>query len=118
MGGWHVGRTNPTYRDRLSGIEREWGDYRRALRAAEQPHFDRLFEHGREYAHAAGYRNHPNPEIPLLVSVLLAHQRELATLRDQVDELTRVCDQGDELAAAHERPDDRADQECHDGVHD
>lgn len=83
-----MGRTNPTYRDRLSNLEQEWSEYRRALRTADQPHFDQLFEHGRTYAHAAGYHNHPNPEIPLLVSVLLAHQRELATLNERVAELT------------------------------
>jgi hypothetical protein len=82
-----VGRTNPTYRDRLTGLEREWGDYRRALRTTEQPHFDQLFEHGREYAHAAGYLNHPTPEIPLLVSILLAHERELARVQERLAEL-------------------------------
>lgn len=83
-----MGRTNPTYRDCLSGLEREWSDYRRALRTTEQPHFDHLFEHGREYAHAAGYLNHPTPEVPLLVSILLAHERELARLRERLAETT------------------------------
>lgn len=75
-----MGRTNPTYRDRLDSLEREWAAYRRGLRASEQEHFDRLFEHGRTYAHAAGYLNHPTPEIPLLLSLLLAHERRLAEL--------------------------------------
>lgn len=82
-----MGRTNPTYRDRLSALEREWSGYRRALRVTEQPHFDRLFEHGREYAHAADYLNHPNPTIPLLVSLCLAHERELAALRERLERL-------------------------------
>jgi len=79
-----MGRTNPTYRDRLSDLEREFAAYRRALRAGEQAHFDRLFEHGRTYAHAAGYLNHPNPEIPFLLSVLLAHERRIAQLAERV----------------------------------
>ena len=79
-----MGRTNPTYRDRISALEREWGSYRRGLRATEQQHFDQLFEHGRTYAHAAGYLNHPNPEIPLLFSLLLAHERELAAVTDRL----------------------------------
>jgi hypothetical protein len=82
-----MGRTNPTYRDRLSKLEQDWNGYRRALRNSEQPHFDRLFDHGRDYAHAAGYLNHPTPEIPLLVSILLAHERELAALNDRVTAL-------------------------------
>jgi hypothetical protein len=82
-----VGRTNPTYRDRLSALETEFSAYRRALRASEQEHFDRLFEHGSTYAHAAGYLNHPEPEIPYLFSVLLAQERRIAELSDQVEKL-------------------------------
>lgn len=75
-----MGRTNPTYRDRLDSLEREWAAYRRGLRAHEQAHFDALFDHGRTYAHAAGYLNHPNPEVPLLLSILLAHEHRLDRL--------------------------------------
>lgn len=80
-----MGRTNPTYRDRLDALEGEWAAYRRGLRSAEQAHFDCLFAHGREYAHAAGYLNHPTPEFPLLVSILLAHERRLAALERRLD---------------------------------
>lgn len=79
-----MGRTNPTYRDRLDTLEREFEAYRRGLRASQQGHFDELFEHGHRYAHAAGYLNRPNPEIPFLLSVLLAHERRLARLADQL----------------------------------
>lgn len=89
-----MGRTNPTYRDRLNELEREFDAYRRALRASEQSHFDQLFEHGRTYAHAAGYLNHPNPEIPYLVSVLLAHERRIAELSEQVAELREDSEHG------------------------
>lgn len=82
-----MGRTNPTYRDRLSALEQEWATYRRGLRTREQDQFDRLFEHGREYAHAAGYLNHPDPMAPLLMSILLAHQRELERLAERVEQL-------------------------------
>lgn len=83
-----MGRTNPTYRDRLAALEREWDAYRRGLRTTEQQQFDRLFDHGREYAHAAGHLNHPDPMRPFLVSILVAHQRELAALNERLDELT------------------------------
>lgn len=82
-----MGRTNSTYRDRLSALEDEFGSYRRGLRASEQAHFDQLFEHGRTYAHAAGYLNHPDPEIAFLLSVLLAHERQIAHLSDQLTAL-------------------------------
>lgn len=89
-----MGRTNPTYRDRLSDLEREFETYRRALRASEQVHFDRLFEHGRTYAHAAGYLNHSNSEIPFLLSVLLAHERRIAQLAEQVATLQEEDERG------------------------
>lgn len=88
-----MGRTNPTYRDRLATLERDWKPFRRALRADEQPHFDRLFEHGREYAHAATYSNPPDPERALLVSALLAHERRLATLDTRLSDLEARLDE-------------------------
>jgi hypothetical protein len=68
-------------------LESDFSAYRRALRASEQEYFDRLFEHGRTYAHAAGYLNHPDPEIPYLFSVLLAQERRIAELSDQIEML-------------------------------
>lgn len=75
-----MGRTNPTYRDTLRRTEERWAAYRRALRRRDRAHFDRLFEHAREHADAAGYLNHPTAEVPLLVSILLEHERRLARL--------------------------------------
>lgn len=75
-----MGRTNPTYRDTLRGLEERWTPYRRALRRRDQPHFDRLFEHGRAHADAAGQLNHAEPLFPLLVSIVLEQERRLAAL--------------------------------------
>lgn len=75
-----MGRTNPTYRDWLERFERRWQSFRRALRRRNQPAFDRLFEQAREHSHAAGYANATDPEIALLLSILLAHERRLAEL--------------------------------------
>jgi hypothetical protein len=82
-----VGRTNPTYRDSLRAIEREWAKYRRALRRTDQQHFDRLFEQAREHADASGYLNHQFVEHPFLVSVLLEQEKRLDTLAERVGEL-------------------------------
>lgn len=87
-----MGRTNPTYRDRIAAIEREWQAYRRGLRAADQERFDALFTHGRDYAHAAGHLNHTTPELPLLVSMLLAHERRLDELDERLDALEQRLD--------------------------
>jgi hypothetical protein len=64
----------------VRAVERRWGEYRRALRRRDRPHFDRLFEHASAHADAASYLNHADPEIPILVSVLLEQERRLADL--------------------------------------
>jgi hypothetical protein len=106
-----MGRTNPTYRDRLTALEREWEPFRRALRGHEQPHFDQLFEQGRAYAHAAGYLNQPTPDIPLLVSILLAHERRLAALESQGED-------GESQGQAPDSESVTADDPTEDAVHD
>lgn len=87
-----MGRTNPTFRDLLDATEDRWGDYRRALRVQERGHFDQLFEHARAHADAAGYLNTTDPVIPMLVSMLLEHQRALADQEDQLAELQEQLD--------------------------
>lgn len=72
-----MGRTNPTYRNLLDGIETRWGPYRRGLRRDDQRRFDQLFEHARAHADAAGNVNHLEPFYPLTLSILLAHERLL-----------------------------------------
>ena len=80
-----MGRTNPTYRDVLRNLEDDWQEYRRALRRQDQQHFDHLFEHARGYADAAGYLNHPQPMILVLISIALAHEQQLSDLAERVD---------------------------------
>lgn len=75
-----MGRTNPTYRDTIRGLEAQWQPYRRALRCRDQPHFDTLFEHARAHADASGHLNHRLAEVPLIVSILLEQERRLRQL--------------------------------------
>lgn len=75
-----MGRTNPTYRDLLSRYEELLQAYRRGLRHEDQVHFDRLFDRARQFGDAATYQNGTDPETMLLLSMLLAHERELARL--------------------------------------
>lgn len=81
-----MGRTNPTYRDTLRGLEDRWQPYRRALRRRDQPHFDRLFEQARAHADAAGHLNHSEPLFPLLVSVVIEQERRLRELEERASE--------------------------------
>jgi len=82
-----MGRTNPTYRGFLDGYEADFGDYRRALRRRHQSDFDHLFDGAREFADAAGYANHLDRDVLVLVSMLLAHEERL---REQANELERL----------------------------
>lgn len=81
-----MGRTNPTYRDTLRYLEERWASYRRALRHRDQPHFDRLWEQGSNYADAAGYQNAERDLDLFLVSVLLAQERRIAELETQIED--------------------------------
>lgn len=82
-----MGRTNPTYRDFLDEYEQRWQKYRRGLRRQYQPEFDRLFEHARQHADAAGYMNATDPEVAVLMSMLLAHELVLADLTAALERL-------------------------------
>jgi hypothetical protein len=77
-----MGRTNPTLRDRLDRLERDWQPFRRALRRRHQADFDRLFERARGHADAAGQGNPPDAWRAFVLGVLLAQERELRRLRE------------------------------------
>ncbi|MGB9965282.1 hypothetical protein [Halobacterium hubeiense] len=80
-----MGRTNPTYRDRLDDYEQRCQPFRRALRRERQQDFDRLFERARNHAHAAGHLNATDPERAAVLSMLLAQEAELRELRERLD---------------------------------
>jgi hypothetical protein len=82
-----MGRTNPTFRDVLRGIENRWSDYRRALRRRDASRFDTLIEYARRHADAAGYLNHDEPLFPILVAIDLEQERRLDDLEDRVESL-------------------------------
>ena len=95
-----MGRTNPTYRDIVRDLEENWQQYRKALRRVDKPHFDRLFEHAREHADAAGYLNHQQPEVTLLVSVVLEQGKRMQSLHERIRALESESDATNGEAAA------------------
>lgn len=80
-----MGRTTPTYRQFLESFEADWQPYRRGLRARYQADFDGLFAKANYFADAAGYQNAADPDVAVLLSVLLAQEVELRRLRAAVD---------------------------------
>ena len=84
-----MGRTNPTYLDVVHGLEDNWQSYRHALRRADKLYYDRLFEHAREHADAAGYLNHQQPEVTLLLSVVLEQEKRMQALHERLRAVER-----------------------------
>lgn len=80
-----MGRTTPTYRQFLESFEADWQPYRRSLRARYQADFDGLFAKANYFADAAGYQNAADPDVAVLLSVLLAQEVELRRLRAAVE---------------------------------
>lgn len=69
----------------LEGMKSRWGAYRRALRRKDQPHFDQLFEYADAHADAAGYLNPEDPLDPVLVSMLLEHEKRIRELEAELE---------------------------------
>ncbi|AWB28193.1 hypothetical protein [Halococcoides cellulosivorans] len=82
-----MGRTTPTYRDTLDSREQAFQPFRRALRRPYRPAFDRLFEHARQFADAAGYCNATDPDIALLLSIALAHEHARSERDERIEAL-------------------------------
>jgi uncharacterized membrane protein YccC len=81
-----MGRTNPTYRDYLQRFEDRCQPMRRGLRRQDKADFDRLFDRARNHADAAGYLNSTDPDLAVLLSMLLAQERAIRRLRAQVED--------------------------------
>jgi hypothetical protein len=80
-----MGRTNPTYRDRLSALESDWEPYRRGLRQRDQTPYDRLWVHARAHADASGLQNPADPMRAALLSICLEQERAIQALQAQVE---------------------------------
>ena len=104
-----MGRTNATVRDLLRHTEREWQDFRRALRRRDQAHFDRLFEYARDHADAAGALNPTDPVPAIVLSIVLAQERERAALEEQVEEQAERLDAREKRIDELEEAVDRLD---------
>jgi len=101
-----MGRTNATYRDLLRALEERWAPYRRGLRREDQVHFDQLFTHARNHADASGLRNHEEPIVPVLFSISLAQEKQLAALESRVE---RVENRAERVENRAERLEDQVE---------
>ena len=76
-----MGRTVPTFRLVVESFGWEWTDFKRALRRIDQEAFDELMNHARRHAAAGSYLSNPNPFEPIVMSILVEHEKALRKLR-------------------------------------
>jgi hypothetical protein len=94
-----MGRTVPTFRQRIEEAIQHWAKFRRALRHEEQLHFDRLFLCVRSYTQAATYQSSDNPMEAILLAIALDQEKRIAALeqflaRGKDDHAPRRLDSG------------------------
>jgi hypothetical protein len=82
-----MGRTIPTYREKISDWEDEYTNYYRALRHDWQLAFDDLVKHVNRHSMAGDARNHHTPELAHLVSICVGQQHEIRQLREEIETL-------------------------------
>lgn len=80
-----MGRTVPTFRQMIEFFGVEWNSFRHALRAEDQEMFDALLNHARRHAAAGHHFPHPHPFEPIVLSMLLEHEKDLQRLRRKLD---------------------------------
>lgn len=75
-----MGRTIPTFRRMIESFGLEWSDFRRGLRQEDQEMFDALLNHARRHSAAGHNFPHALPFEPIVMSILLEHEKQLQDL--------------------------------------
>lgn len=81
-----MGRTTPTYRQKIKNMKSKWSKFREGLKKEDKKYFDRIFERAQFFADAGSYANHPNSSSTVILSVLVSQEKEIQKLRDKIDE--------------------------------
>ena len=80
-----MGRTVPTFRNIIESFGMEWNDFKRALRSLDREAFEELINHARRHAAAGSNMVNPNPFEPVVISILLEHEKTIRKLRKDVE---------------------------------
>jgi len=77
-----------------------WSKFRRVLRKEDQKTLDALFQAARYHAAALSYVSKPTPLEPILISMLIEHQKAIQALEEKIRKLEekRGDDEGDGVA--------------------
>jgi len=82
-----VGKTVESYRMALEDEVRRWNGFTKALRIEDKEAFDVLMDECRSYASAGSNATQPIIFEPMVLSILLAQQRQLQKLEKKLDVL-------------------------------
>ena len=77
-----------------------WRKFRRVLRKEDQEALDALFQAARYHAAALSYVSKPTPLEPILISMLIEHQKAIQVLEEKIRKLEeKRGDDGDDRLA-------------------
>ena len=77
-----MGRTVPTFRNIIESFGWEWNEFKQALRNIDREAFEELINHARRHAAAGSNMSNPNPFEPVVMSILIEHEKTLRKLRE------------------------------------
>jgi hypothetical protein len=80
-----MGRTVPTFRNIIESFGWEWNDFKRALKSIDREAFEELMNHARHHAAAGSNSTNPNPFEPVVMSILIEHEKTLRMLRENAE---------------------------------
>lgn len=83
-----MGRTVPTFRMILEHVINDWRAFRKALQLHDRAAYDAMMMHARGHAAAASNAARLNPTEPMLMAILLEHEKELGALKRKLKELS------------------------------
>lgn len=93
----NMGRTLPTFRQMIESFSMEWTDFKKGLRKEERELFDSLLNHARRHGAAGHNFPHPLPFEPIVISILLEHEKQLCILQANNQEKNKkgeMCETG------------------------
>lgn len=79
-----MGRTVPSFTQKILAIQSEWAKFRRVLRKEEQELLDELFNFAKYHSAPASYFSTPNPMEPVFMAMLVELLKEIKRLRSEL----------------------------------
>ena len=85
--GGRMGKTKPTYRNRVQEHRSDWRRMRKYLRKHQKPAYDRLWEHADNLSDATGQANPRDTMNGVLLSICLGQQLDIERLEERLEDL-------------------------------